>query len=116
MVFVGTCNGIVLPGIRAERVGIEIPVTSFGKMLSAVSLLFSFGFKLTEVDCVWSWKSVLVFWLDSGSINFAVIVVGYERISSKVWLTGLFALIARVIILDKKTNWEKISVLAWCKV
>ena len=30
MVYVGTWRGIVIPGIRAELVGIEMPVTSVG--------------------------------------------------------------------------------------
>ena len=52
MIFVRTCSGNETPGIRANLVGIEIPVTSVGNIHLVVSELFGFGFKVTEVDCV----------------------------------------------------------------
>ena len=52
MVFVGTFTGIVLPVIRAELVEVEILVISVGDILSVLSVLFIFGFLITEVDCV----------------------------------------------------------------
>ena len=52
MVFLKTCSGIVISGIRAELVGIETPVTSVVDILSVVLVLLKVGFKLTEVDCV----------------------------------------------------------------
>ena len=64
MVFVGTCSGIVIPGIRAELVGIEITSTSVGDLLSVVSVFFIFVFEVTQVDCFRSWKTVLLFWFD----------------------------------------------------
>ena len=52
MFFVGTCSGFVILDIKAELVGIEIRVTSVADTFSVVSVLFLFGFKLTEIDCV----------------------------------------------------------------
>ena len=49
IVSVRNCNGIIISGIRVEPVGIGIPVTSVGNTLSVVSVLFIFGFKVTEV-------------------------------------------------------------------
>ena len=52
MVSVRTCSGIAIPGMSAELVGIEIPVTSQGNLISVLSVMFLFGHKLTEVNCV----------------------------------------------------------------
>ena len=52
MVLVGTCSGNVIPSIRGGLVGIEIPVTSVGDILSVISVLFRFRFIVTEVVCV----------------------------------------------------------------
>ena len=50
MVCVGTGSGIAITGIRAEQLGIEIPVLCEGDKLSVVSVLFLFGVEVTEVD------------------------------------------------------------------
>ena len=39
------CSGVVIPGIKVELVGFDVPVTSVGDILSVVSVLFRFGFK-----------------------------------------------------------------------
>ena len=60
MIFMGTFSGIVLPGIRAELVEMETPVTSVGDILSVASILFLFQFKKSDVDFVSGWQLVLV--------------------------------------------------------
>ena len=46
-----TCSSIVIPGIRAELAN-EILMTSAGDIFGVVSVLFIFGFKVTDVVCV----------------------------------------------------------------
>ena len=116
MVFVGNFSDILIPGVRAELVWIEIPVISLGDIHSVDIVLFLLGFKVTEVDCVWGWKPVLVFWSDFRAIFFLVIVDGTERISSTVWSTGIPAVIARTILIGKSSSCDWISVLVSSKL
>ena len=48
MVFVGVCFAIAIFRIN-ELLGIEMPVTSVGKILSVVSVFVTPGLKITEV-------------------------------------------------------------------
>ena len=78
IIFVGTCSCIVMPGIRAKMVETEIPLNSVGDINSVVALFFIFGFKVTEVDCVWGWQVWFAFW----AIIISMIFDGMECISS----------------------------------
>ena len=110
---VGTCSDNLNPGIRADLVGIEIPVTSLGDLVSVVSVLFIIEFKVAEVDCVWGWEPVLVFLFDFWTKIVSATVDWIKRISSLFWSIALFAVIARLIILGKSSSCEKISVRVW---
>ena len=105
----GTCCDIFLPGIRVELVGIQIPVTSVGGIFPVVSVLFLFGFKIRDV-CVWDCRPALVPCCDFWALIYSAIIDWIVNNSSLLWLIGLFAVIARVIVLGRIFNWERISV------
>ena len=115
MVFVGTCCGIVIPGIREELVGSESPITSVIDTISVVSVLFLFGFKVTEVNCIWGWKTKLVIWFQFLAITFLVIVENW---------TYLINILTNVSIcsdcscdhISKNSNYEIIWVLVCSKL
>ena len=70
MILVGTCSGIVLPGIKAKLVRIAVQLISVGQIHSVVSVFFIFDFKLTEEVEVWGWKPVLLICFDFWALIF----------------------------------------------
>ena len=103
---VRTWNGIVIAGIRVDLVRIEVPRTSVGDIISMISVLFIYAFKITENYCVWEWKPALVLRCDFCALISSLIIDWFERMTSLLWSIGLLAVMASVITLGRYSKWE----------
>ena len=112
IVFVVTGSGTILFVMRVELVRDKI--TLVWSMLSAVSVLFIFGFEITEMFFCLGWKPVT--WFIFFSIFSSVTIDLIERNSSIVWSFGPFAGFSPVIKSARFFKTEKNSLLIWSRI
>ena len=76
--------------------------------LSVASAFFLFGLETTEVFCVWDWDLI--------TTSSSVTADRFEGFSSILWSLGLFAGVARFVILGTNSSRERPLVVIWSKL